>query len=490
MSDIPSVLRQAAKHYRGDYVAPQMLEPNLQKRLEQIILQLTIPTSELTNISQNFYFELMNGLKAHKRHRNLWIPNECCFKMLDSYISNIPTGKEHGSYYAIDFGGSNCRAVRIKIHGNGKMERTQSTFTLKYSSVLGPKGLLDQTATATELFDHFATEIGTVIKQSGDPLTPEEPLKVGFTFSFPCTMLSRNTAILLDWTKYFETGRATNDQVEGKDVGKLMDEAFKRNNINANVSIILNDTVGTLLSCAYQKPEDYPECRVGVILGTGFNICYAENDYENFGYVGKIINTECGNFDKELPITPVDFEIDYYTSNCGRRLLEKLIGAAYLGEIVRRYMILLLREKAPRVMWHIGTFTSVDGGEILNDPSEDHQVAKEIALRRWGVELSQEVLVGLHKICEFVFGRSAGLAAAAIAATARKACTFAKIRTTIAIDGSLYVKNEWYKNKLHEYLDQVIRPDLRGNVVLLASDDGSGKGAAIAAAMFDNRHFI
>ncbi|AFZ80554.1 hexokinase 1, putative [Theileria equi strain WA] len=486
MSDGPSVLREAAEIYRGDYAAPRMLEPDLHTRLEQIILQLTIPISELKVIAHNFYSELMNGLKAHKRHRNLWLPNECCFKMLDSYIANIPTGKECGSYYAIDFGGSNFRAVRIKINGDGKMERIQSSFSLRYSSALGPKGLLDQNATATALFDHFATEIGTVIKQSGDPLAPEKPLKVGFTFSFPCTMLSRNTAILLDWTKDFETGRGTDDQVEGKDVGKLMDEAFKRSNINANVSIILNDTVGTLLSCAYQKPEDYPDCRVGVILGTGFNICYAEDDYASFGYVGKIINIECGNFDKELPITPVDYEIDYYTSNSGRGLLEKLVSGAYLGEIIRRYMILFLRDQTPESMWHVGTFTSIDGSEILNDASEDYKVAKEVALRTWGVEFPYEVLVGLRKICESVFGRSAGLAAAAIAATARKARAYVTAKATVAIDGSLYVKNEWYREKLQEYLEKVTRSDLRGNVVLLASDDGSGKGAAIAAAMFDN----
>ncbi|BAM38572.1 hexokinase 1 [Theileria orientalis strain Shintoku] len=487
MTNAGSLIREAVELYYGDTASHTILSSDPKVRLEQIVGHLTVSLNDLIDMSMSFYTELMNGLKAHKRHRNLWLPNECSFKMLDSFIPNVPTGNEKGSYYALDFGGSNFRAVRILIDGSGKMHRNQSTFSLRYSSALGPKGLLDQKATATELFDHFATKIGQVIRESGDDPEPSVPYNVGFTFSFPCTMLSHSNAILLDWTKDFETGRATNDQVEGKDVGVLMDEAFVRNKINAKVSIILNDTVGTLLCCAYQKPKDYPPCKIGVILGTGFNICYEEDEYDRFGYVGRVINIECGNFDKELPFTPVDYEIDYYTSNRGRGKLEKLVSGAYLGEIIRRYMILYLREKAPPKMWVVGTFTSEDASVILNDNTEDWRITNEVVRRAWDVDLNYEALVGLRKISEAAFARSAGFAAASICATARKAKAYVRSRATAAIDGSLYIKNEWYRNKLQYYIDTVTRPDLKGNVVLLPSDDGSGKGAAIAAAMFNDK---
>ncbi|BAM38570.1 glucokinase [Theileria orientalis strain Shintoku] len=484
MSNSGSILRETFCH-QGEPVSHTTLSFDPNVRLNQIINQLSVSFDELAEMSMNFYSELINGPKAHKRHRNLWLPNECSFKMLDSYISHFPTGNEKGSYYALDFGGSNFRAVRISIDGSGKMHRNQSTFSLRYSSALGPKGLLDQKATATELFDHFATKIGQVIRESGDDPEPSVPYNVGFTFSFPCTMLSHSSAVLLDWSKDFETGRATNDQVEGKDVGILMDEAFVRNKINAKVSIILNDTVGTLLCCAYQKPKDYPPCKIGVILGTGFNICYEEDEYDRFGYVGRVINIECGNFDKELPFTPVDYEIDYYTSNRGRGKLEKLVSGAYLGEIIRRYMILYLREKAPPKLWEVGSFSSEDASLILNDETDDLIVTKEVALKSWDVKLPKHTLIGLRKICEAVFSRSAGYAAASICATARKTKAFVSSKASVAVDGSLYIKNEWYRNKLQFFIDNVTPPEIRGNVVLLSSDDGSGKGAAIAAAMFN-----
>ncbi|ORM42066.1 Hexokinase [Babesia sp. Xinjiang] len=478
-----SVIRQAAESVEVPYKVTQVLDSDPSLRLEQIVGQLDVPIRFLKDVAQTFYAELVNGLMAHRRHRNLWLPNECSFKMLDSYITHLPTGNEKGCYYAIDFGGSNLRVVRINVTGKGTMERIQSTFSLRHATALRPKGLLDRTATATELFDHFAKNVGKLMQESGDAKDSTQTFPIGFTFSFPCTMLSRRNAILLDWTKGFETGRDTTEQVEGRDVGMLMDQAFKRNNVNARVSIILNDTVGTLMSVAYQKPQGYPECRMGLILGTGFNICYVEHDYLHYGYIGQIVNIECGNFDKTLPVTPVDFEIDWYTSNSGRGRMEKLIAGAYLGDVIRRNMILYLREKAPAKMWHIGSFTAVDAADILNDKSATYDRAREIVLRNWEAEFDITELAGLRRICEAAFSRSAGLAAAAIVATARKTRSYVNNKTTCGVDGSLYVKNDWYRERLHYFLEKVSRSDLIGSVVMYACDDGSGKGAAIAAAM-------
>ncbi|CDR96129.1 hexokinase, putative [Babesia bigemina] len=478
-----SVIRQVAENIEVPYKVTHLLDADAEVRLDQIVGQLSLPIEYLKDVAQSFYGELVNGLKAHRRHRNLWLPNECSFKMLDSHITTVPTGDETGCYYAIDFGGSNLRSVRINVKGKGTMERMQSTFSLRHATALRPKGLLDRTATATELFDHFAKSIGNLMEESGDAKDSDKIYPVGFTFSFPCTMLTKRNAILLDWTKGFETGRDTNEQVEGRDIGMLMDEAFKRNKVNGRVSIILNDTVGTLMSVAYQKPQGYPECRIGLILGTGFNVCYVEHEYLRYGYVGKVINIECGNFDKELPITPVDYEIDWYTSNSGRGKMEKLIAGAYLGEIIRRNMIIYLSERATAQMWKVGTFTAVDAADILNDKSDDHAKAREIAKRCWGADFDEKSLKGLRRICEAVFDRSAGLAAAAIVATARRTLAHATSKITCAVDGSLYVKNEWYRERMLYYMEKVSRADLVGSVIMYACDDGSGKGAAIAAAM-------
>lgn len=42
--------------------------------------------------------------------------------------------------------------------------------------------------------------------------------------------------------------------------------------IDIDVVAVLNDTVGTLMACAFKENS----CEVGVIVGTGTNACYME----------------------------------------------------------------------------------------------------------------------------------------------------------------------------------------------------------------------
>lgn len=52
---------------------------------------------------------------------------------------------------------------------------------------------------------------------------------------------------------------------------------------------------------------------------------------------------------------------------------------------------------------------------------------------------------------------------------------------TIAVDGSLYVKNNWYGERIQEYMKQLMG-EKYNRLSLKAADDGSGKGAAICVA--------
>ena len=89
------------------------------------------------------------------------------------------------------------------------------------------------------------------------------------------------------------------------------------------VCAILNDTTGTLMSCAWK----YQNCKIGVILGTGSNACYLEKVKNAENYVGirngpddnVIINTEWGAFGDlgtlEIIRTSYDCEIDKFSIN-------------------------------------------------------------------------------------------------------------------------------------------------------------------------------
>lgn len=93
-------------------------------------------------------------------------------------------------------------------------------------------------------------------------------VKCGFTFSFPCAQHSINSATLISWTKGFCASG-----VEGNDVVAMLADAVKRQNrIQVEIVAVVNDTVGTMMSCAF---EDH-SCQIGLIAGTGSNACYME----------------------------------------------------------------------------------------------------------------------------------------------------------------------------------------------------------------------
>lgn len=54
---------------------------------------------------------------------------------------------------------------------------------------------------------------------------------------------------------------------------KLLDAALKRRGIEVSVTALINDTVGTLITGAYEMGAD-KNCAMGVILGTGMMCCH------------------------------------------------------------------------------------------------------------------------------------------------------------------------------------------------------------------------
>jgi hexokinase len=72
------------------------------------------------------------------------------------------------------------------------------------------------------------------LAQNGIRTNP--PLPLGLTFSFPVEKTSLNTGKLLAWTKGFSVKNSI-----GKDVSKLLQDAFDRNQVNVRCVALVND---------------------------------------------------------------------------------------------------------------------------------------------------------------------------------------------------------------------------------------------------------
>ena len=121
--------------------------------------------------------------------------------------------------------------------------------------------------------------------------------------------------------------------------------------MHISVMAILNDTTGTLMSCAWKNPH----CKIGLIVGTGSNACYVESqqnaemfDDVDHGSGKVIINLEWGAFGDAGALdfcrTAADKEVDENSINPGKQLHEKMISGMYMGELARLCLEALVNE--------------------------------------------------------------------------------------------------------------------------------------------------
>ena len=246
------------------------------------------------------------------------------------------------------------------------------------------------------------------------------------------------------------------------------------------------------MSCAWK----HQNCKIGVILGTGSNACYVErvSNAELFEKSGKtddekvIINTEWGAFGEKGSIefirTPYDLEVDYHSINPGNQLFEKMLSGMYLGELVRL------------VVYKLATCKLIFGGNVVNRFSEPYSfvtkflsdiesesfnsltVVQQI-LKEMGIEnASDQDCVDVRYVCELVSRRSAHLVSAALSALILK---MGDPNISIGVDGSVYRFHPKFHDLMVEKMTELLPTSYKFKFVL--SEDGSGRGAALVAAV-------
>lgn len=423
--------------------------------------QFVISTDFMRDIAICFQQDMCNGLAG----------KASSLKMLPSFLGN-PTGREQGQVIAIDFGGTNIRVLLVELAGNG-----QVTIIDKRAALLKDKhGNYDYTAASAsgeELFDFIAGKIAEIAPSDGT-------YPLGHTFSFPCRQQGVNEAVLITWTKEFTTSG-----VEGRNIGELLQAALARNGLSHIKSVaVINDTTGTLLSTAYTDMAT----SVGSICGTGHNTCYLEPCHPLTGQP-MIINLEAGNFDG-IQQTEYDRQLDTDSEKIGSQRLEKMASGQYLGELVRLIIhqlaikrhICIVSDRL-RVPYSVST---ADLSPVLADESPALDAVANMAAKCWGLTgLRIHELAAIKSVARLVTRRSARLVAATWAGVLIKIDPMLTRQHTIAVDGSLYEKMPGYKTHLLEAIAEIFSQNAK-QITLKLSKDGSGIGAAIAAATVYN----
>ena len=311
-----------------------------------------------------------------------------------------------------------------------------------------------------------------------------------------------DVGILVNWTKSFNC-----DGVIGEDVVRMFNESIaKMNNLKVNVVAILNDTTGTLVKGSY----DDPNCCIGLILGTGCNGAYLEkaervhnwDKKENVNQV--IIDSEFGAFGDNGCIDFIKTEFDHMIDD--QSLLpksftyEKYFAGKYIGELARLILLklhqqdLLFYGKTVKLS-EKGIFTSSDLSEIENDAFNATKVFDSLSLngsyaKTYGIfsklgiseenDINKSDLRIVQYVCKVLSERCGLLVGVPLAVFLDRIDKEGEC--AIAVTGSLYKYHPRLKMVLEKYIAMALKKSSIRFYTFL-SDDGSGKGAGLVAAI-------
>ena len=229
--------------------------------------------------------------------------------MIPSYLS-LDTEPEIGvPCCVLDAGGTNLRVARAEFPSQGNC----TLSNLIRIPMPGTQGELS----AKEFYDQlarFSHETGCLER-------------IGLCFSYN-VLLERNLdGILQGWCKEVQVPDAP-----GKAVGASLAQAIGP---ACNTVRVLNDSTAALLGAHSQDPQ----VTLGLILGTGINICYPEpctripKVPQDLAADSMIISTEIGEFDG-FPKTPFDTAVIASSDEPELAHAEKQCAGAYLGQVI------------------------------------------------------------------------------------------------------------------------------------------------------------
>ncbi|XP_047116155.1 hexokinase type 2 [Schistocerca piceifrons] len=365
-------------------------------------------------------------------------------KCFVTYVQDLPNGKEQGKFLALDLGGTNFRVLIIELEGE-KFHMDSKIYAIPQSIMLG---------TGVQLFDHIAECLANFMKEHQ---MAHLRLPLGFTFSFPLTQKGLTKGYLERWTKGFNCSGCV-----GEDVVQLLKDALaRRNDVQIDVCGILNDTTGTLMSCAWKNHN----CRIGLIVGMFrfLSVCHmlgnASLELQNYFPVLKLI--------------------------CLYYRFEKMISGMYMGELVRLALVkftksnLLFGGRGSDLLFKRGNFFTKYVSEIESDKRGSYtncrQVLEELGLNH----ATDQDCSNVRFICECVSRRAAHLVSAGVATLLNK---MDEENVTVGIDGSVYrFHPRFHDSYMVEKISELVKPGIKFDLML--SHDGSGRGAALVAAV-------
>lgn len=301
---------------------------------------------------------LVEGRKAFRHAMVLGLANQPGgLPMLPSYLP-LNRRRPAGEALVLDAGGTNLRTAHVRLTEGG-----MEILARKDHPMPGTKGRLSREAFFLALAEDAAAMMVS-------------PLPIGFCFSFTADILPDGDARVLYLDKELQV-----DGLVGETVAAGLRKALHTLGAPDPTLIrVMNDAPAALLGAVTQHPGT--EGCIGMILGTGFNCCYGEENRRIIkapflqGQEGRsIVNIESGAFALMTP-SPADLLVRKASIDPDQSVLEKMLSGAYQGPLFGALLKLAAAQGMlvnPSVLAHVQP-TAIDVSKMVNGqrcPLED-----------------------------------------------------------------------------------------------------------------------
>ncbi|MDR3304593.1 MAG: hypothetical protein LBS85_00970 [Clostridiales Family XIII bacterium] len=390
-------------------------------------------------------------------------------QMAPTYLDAGARARGAGSAIAIDAGGTNLRIALTEFGPEGIPELV---YQEKY-----PTPGSEEAIAKDGFFDSLVRYMGPILDKSD---------RIGLCFSFPSEILPDRGARILNFNKELRVSGAA-----GALIRPELSTALRRAGKQPKRVTVLNDTAAALLGELAVMPSQRYSGYVGLIYGTGLNICYREA-IANIAKLGRppgpadiadtalaahmLINTECGGYDG-FEQSACDRAIDLSSVNPGDHIFEKMMSGAYYGAFVSE----CLRHAAnsgffetglPERVRGLGALTAADAAVFMESPAGGNLLA--------GLCRTNEDRMALTALLDGLYDRAAKmLAAAAFAVMRRSGGGTPGAPVCLVTEGSSFKKAYRFRERFESMLHRFAGGGLYYE--LIAAENHTLFGAASAA---------
>lgn len=381
-------------------------------------------------------------------------PADC--KMLPAYVTvdgRPPLGEK---VLTLDAGGTNLRAALVSFTGQGAA--VEQLRTRPVPGVGRP--------TSKEDFLREVAEFAAPLASQAD--------RLGFCFSYPAEILPNGDGKVIEFSKEIVVTGST-----GMLVCRELLEVWEKMGVKApRTFAVVNDTVAALLG-GYAGFHGASDGWLGLILGTGNNVCYlADSTHIKRPIPGwekskMVINMESGVY-SGFPQGTFDKQLDAASTAPGTYGNEKMVGGVYQGEVLRRTLAgaaELFSAGFEQRLSGAGALTSADLSFFAADGSGE--LAALCAS-----EDDREVMATL---VDCLLERAAKLVTLSLAGPMEAEDMGKTAPAQVVAEGSTFWKNAVLRGKIEAQAERFIHGELGRQCAFIGAENPNLLGAALAA---------